>query len=154
MSTRRSLIKPKHRRALTFVLILGMIANSSLSQVILRDSTITWQHHGEPLRPVRRHRLRPPGRTLRPPGNRGRRGAAGGRGACALDTSALQGAPRGGQPAPPRGAVEVGMWQGRRRWLGDGPFLEGVACEHYLLHVAPRVTGCQTPPMESPRRAA
>ena len=45
MSTRRSLIKPKHRRALTFVLILGMIANSSLSQVILRDSTITWQHH-------------------------------------------------------------------------------------------------------------
>ena len=45
MSTRRSLIKPQHRRALTFVLILGMIANSSLSQVILRDSTITWQHH-------------------------------------------------------------------------------------------------------------
>ncbi|HSH69464.1 MAG TPA: radical SAM protein, partial [Deferrisomatales bacterium] len=55
---------------------------------------------------------------------------------------------------PSRGAVEVGMWQGRRRWLGQIPFLEGVACEHYLLHVASRLTGRQTPPMEPPRRAA
>ncbi|MEW6487762.1 MAG: radical SAM protein [Thermodesulfobacteriota bacterium] len=59
-----------------------------------------------------------------------------------------------GSARPPRGTVEVGEWVRRRRWLGEVPFLEGIACEHYLLHVSPHRTGRARPPVEPPRRAA
>ncbi|MBE0616729.1 MAG: radical SAM protein, partial [Proteobacteria bacterium] len=59
-----------------------------------------------------------------------------------------------GSLRPPRGAVEVGEWQRRRQWLGDVPFLERVACEHYLLHVAPVVGGTLQPHLPPTRRAA
>jgi NAD(P)-dependent dehydrogenase (short-subunit alcohol dehydrogenase family) len=59
-----------------------------------------------------------------------------------------------GSLRPPRGPVEVGDWHRRRRWFGDVPFLEGVACEHYLLFVSPRTTGTQVPPVEPPTRKA
>ena len=45
MLTRKSVIIQQYKLALAIVLVLCMIANTSLSQVILRDSTITWQHH-------------------------------------------------------------------------------------------------------------
>lgn len=54
---------------------------------------------------------------------------------------------------PPRGPVEVGEWLRRRRWLGEVPFLEGVACEHYLLHVSRRAGHTVASP-STPRRHA
>ncbi len=55
---------------------------------------------------------------------------------------------------PPRGRIEADAWHARRRWLGEVPFLEQVACEHYLLHVAARAAGHLTPPVSPPLRAA
>lgn len=59
-----------------------------------------------------------------------------------------------GSLRPPRGPVEVGQWQRRRAWLGEVPFLEGVACEHYLLHVSPPGPGSARPPAAPERPAA
>jgi hypothetical protein len=59
-----------------------------------------------------------------------------------------------GSLRPPRGPVEAGEWQARRRWLGEVPFLEGVACEHYLLHVSRRASRGVRPPLAPRRKAA
>lgn len=58
-----------------------------------------------------------------------------------------------GAQRSPRGPVEVEQWRRRRQWLGAVSFLEGVGCEHYLLHVSGLPFGSQSP-LKPRRRAA
>ena len=45
----------------------------------------------------------------------------------------------------PRGPVELGDWEARRRWLGECSFLEQLPCEHYLLYASHRAQGGSKP---------
>ena len=54
---------------------------------------------------------------------------------------------------PPRGPMELALWETRRRWLGDPTHLEHLPCEHYLLYLSRR-TGARSEPLLTPSRAA
>ncbi len=45
------------------------------------------------------------------------------------------------------GRREIAAWERRRAWLGEPSFLEGLPCEHYLIHVARRAEQ-QRPPVK------
>jgi len=59
-----------------------------------------------------------------------------------------------GSLRPPKGPVEVGEWLRRRKWLGEVPFIEGVACEHYLLYVSREKAGSLGSPARPRKKTA
>jgi hypothetical protein len=43
-----------------------------------------------------------------------------------------------GRARPLRGGYEVSLWERRRQWYGELPFMERLASEHYLLYASHR----------------